>query len=601
MMKSTVTSQTKSEVDWSNEGFVFYTQCKYVDAINCFDQALAINANDQNLLTRKGNAFYQLGDYSEAIRCYDKVLSIDSKSPTILNNKGLALFCQNPAGDALNYFEKALAINPNHLGSLEGKAVVYFYQNKLTEAKLVYEQIIQLTKDKSDKAFMADLLCDRGDMYFAIKSFQEARTAFLQALSYNSNYLPAQQKFQKVFVAMKQSPSTNKTDIDVRDSQGLTPLHLAACEGKEAAVKQLLLEGANVNALDNDGWTPLHLAAANGHKAVVELLILHKANIRARDFEGRSPFQRACHYARLGIVELFLDKGVSIEGRDDKSKTPLHAAVSSRTTRDGLKVINFLVKRGANLEAATDIGWTPLHSAVRYSDEETVALLLQLKANTEAKNNFGFTPLLMVCYEEKLDLTYRIAIIKLLLAHKANIEAQDNKKFTALHWACSNGHLPLVTLLVEKGANVNALSDENKTPLHYAAKYGHPHIVKFLASLKKPASAVTSASFFGESSQVPPATMATQSQRPSPTKKPDELLVPPTLQSLQKQIEELQKLVLQQASTIQTMQVDQVRMNEEIKRLKSMSVNPETLLANTNNDSAVTGEVLNVETSATCK
>ncbi|EGU74392.1 hypothetical protein FOXB_15099, partial [Fusarium oxysporum f. sp. conglutinans Fo5176] len=60
-----------------------------------------------------------------------------------------------------------------------------------------------------------------------------------------------------------------RTDIDIKDKDGLTPLMWAALNGHEAVVKLLLdMDKADVKARDNYCLTPLLWAARNGHEAV---------------------------------------------------------------------------------------------------------------------------------------------------------------------------------------------------------------------------------------------------------------------------------------------------------------------------------------------
>ena len=73
--------------------------------------------------------------------------------------------------------------------------------------------------------------------------------------------------------------------VDARSNLG-SPLFLAAGEGKLDAVRYLLDEGANVNASEVKGHTALAEAAYYGHVNVVKELLLHGADINAVSDEG---------------------------------------------------------------------------------------------------------------------------------------------------------------------------------------------------------------------------------------------------------------------------------------------------------------------------
>ncbi|EKF32877.1 6-phosphofructo-2-kinase/fructose-2,6-biphosphatase, putative [Trypanosoma cruzi marinkellei] len=62
-------------------------------------------------------------------------------------------------------------------------------------------------------------------------------------------------------------------DVNKRDYNGCTPLHVAALEGNEVIVRVLISFGADLMAVDNTGRTPLDWAAANRHSSVCHYLM----------------------------------------------------------------------------------------------------------------------------------------------------------------------------------------------------------------------------------------------------------------------------------------------------------------------------------------
>ncbi|KAE8392553.1 ankyrin repeat-containing domain protein [Aspergillus alliaceus] len=72
-------------------------------------------------------------------------------------------------------------------------------------------------------------------------------------------------------------------NVNVQDSRGHTPLHIAAQHGHLGVVRLLLAtEQIDVNARDHNGSTPLHMASEKGHVDVVQLLVAHGARLDLR-------------------------------------------------------------------------------------------------------------------------------------------------------------------------------------------------------------------------------------------------------------------------------------------------------------------------------
>jgi ankyrin repeat protein len=106
-----------------------------------------------------------------------------------------------------------------------------------------------------------------------------------------------------------------KIEIDERDKQGRTALHLAIATSNVTAARFLLSNGANPNVADEDGLTALHRAAKYVKDMdIVELLLNHKdIDVHYLDYQGNN----ALYYAKINmfghgkrIAKLLKEKGV---------------------------------------------------------------------------------------------------------------------------------------------------------------------------------------------------------------------------------------------------------------------------------------------------
>eukprot|EP00357_Protocruzia_adherens_P014730 CAMPEP_0115034632 /NCGR_PEP_ID=MMETSP0216-20121206/40783_1 /TAXON_ID=223996 /ORGANISM="Protocruzia adherens, Strain Boccale" /LENGTH=77 /DNA_ID=CAMNT_0002413587 /DNA_START=81 /DNA_END=314 /DNA_ORIENTATION=+ len=64
---------------------------RYTEAIECYDQVLALDPNAAVAYNNKGFALRSLNKVREAVECYEKALKLDPKYTTAENNKKIAL------------------------------------------------------------------------------------------------------------------------------------------------------------------------------------------------------------------------------------------------------------------------------------------------------------------------------------------------------------------------------------------------------------------------------------------------------------------------------------------------------------------------------
>jgi ankyrin repeat protein len=69
----------------------------------------------------------------------------------------------------------------------------------------------------------------------------------------------------------------------------------------------LLAQRVEVNARNPQGWTSLHVAAAGGDIAVVELLLRHGADVNAQSHVGATPLDNAITYSQNRAVVALLE------------------------------------------------------------------------------------------------------------------------------------------------------------------------------------------------------------------------------------------------------------------------------------------------------
>ena len=69
-------------------------------------------------------------------------------------------------------------------------------------------------------------------------------------------------------------------DVDTRDEQGRSALHVAARNGQSSSVCALVELKSDTNATDKNGETPLHLAAKHGHSKSAAILIGADADLQ---------------------------------------------------------------------------------------------------------------------------------------------------------------------------------------------------------------------------------------------------------------------------------------------------------------------------------
>lgn len=278
-------------------------------------------------------------------------------------------------------------------------------------------------------------------------------------------------------------------DVNARDTDGRTPLHLAMLANSSPGVVDALLEaGADPNARDLNGVTPLHLAGQrNGDPAIVTTLVEAGADPNARGPSGMTPLHMTWNRPRstgaAAVVRELLRLGADPLAVDDRGwvADPTHCdhwntgAFSRFAVREDfarcLDQGADVFARDDNFPFANDGGYTVLHHATANEDPSIIALLVDAGADLEARNDrWGYTPLHSAIGNRNL------AAVTALLDAGADIEADagdiwGTPLISATRWISgipgehNRAMIAIIDALLEAGAAVNAVDEDGDSPL----------------------------------------------------------------------------------------------------------------------------------------
>jgi len=163
------------------------------------------------------------------------------------------------------------------------------------------------------------------------------------------------------------------------------PIHHAAYKGDLKKVKKIIDRDPNeINVQDSRGFTPLHLASGKGHIEIVEFLLNHGADTESEIFDGETPLLVAARFAINGkyeTIKTLLEHGAKVNHKDKDSRTALHYAAMY----SGKEVMNLLISYGADVNARDKDQTTPLHQAAMLNNIEAAKALVEHGADIFAK------------------------------------------------------------------------------------------------------------------------------------------------------------------------------------------------------------------------
>jgi uncharacterized protein len=211
-------------------------------------------------------------------------------------------------------------------------------------------------------------------------------------------------------------------------------LHWAAYRNDLDAVKRLLAEGADPNAVNRFGVTPLHEAATIGNAAMLEALLDAGGDANAAFGEGETVLMTAARAGDTASVKTLLAHG----GKPDATENwHGQTALMWAALENHADIVQLLIDAGAEVgRASTKHDWVK----ISYSEGNV----------PKTRDLGGLTALQFAAREGSLE-----SVEKLLAAGADANAAEPMYQLTPLQLAILNGHYTLAKKLIERGVGVD--------------------------------------------------------------------------------------------------------------------------------------------------
>lgn len=273
----------------------------------------------------------------------------------------------------------------------------------------------------------------------------------------------------------------HKCNVNIQNSQGYTPLHIAISSDHEQMIDLILqTNDLDVNLRTNEEKCALQLALSKNSSGQFELprrLLEKGARATQQQSETRDSLLQQLIHQSLEEAAIFLVEYSDLNHMNAKGLTALHIA----SQRNMKSLVEALLMKGAspNLQSSVSDMKSPLHFAVESNALDSIQVFVDKKDSTEAtdfncKNSSGDSPLSLALSLNHNDL------VPLLINGGADVNARNGQDLTLLHQAILNHDSKTAKFLLDQGADMNALTGEQESPLQLAIHCHLPEVVDAL-------------------------------------------------------------------------------------------------------------------------
>jgi len=159
-------------------------QGQWLRAAEAMEKCIRLRPNDTDKKRELSRYFIEAGKYTHAENLLESILAVDSLDIYALRLKGILMMRQGEFEKARDSFNRALQINPKYVPALTARAELHLQNNEPNKAI----EDLQKARKLAGSAVISTRIAE---IYIRLGEFDQAKLAYLQALSVLSNYAPA--------------------------------------------------------------------------------------------------------------------------------------------------------------------------------------------------------------------------------------------------------------------------------------------------------------------------------------------------------------------------------------------------------------------------
>lgn len=130
-------------ITYNHVGAMLSELGKHEDALEAYDNALALNTKDPEVWNNKGITLRDQGRHGDALKAFGKAIELYPKYPKAWSNKGVALRETGRLAEALDSYNHAIELDPKYAGAWNNKGNVLRDMGRFEDALAAYGKAIE--------------------------------------------------------------------------------------------------------------------------------------------------------------------------------------------------------------------------------------------------------------------------------------------------------------------------------------------------------------------------------------------------------------------------------------------------------------------------